>query len=196
MLLIIDNYDSFTYNLVDYFQQLGCQVKVIKNDELSLIKLKQLKPQALVISPGPGSPINAGISLAAIGHFAGKIPILGICLGHQAIGHYFGASIIKARAPVHGKLALIQHDNQTFFNQLPQPLSVVRYHSLFIDKKNLPECLTISAMTTDGCIMAVRHKTLAIEGLQFHPEAILTEHGLKLLKQFLLHYQILPEYSL
>jgi anthranilate synthase component II len=193
MLLVIDNYDSFTYNLVDYFQQLGCQVKVIKNDELSLSELKRLKPQALIISPGPSSPTNAGLSLAAIEHFAGKVPILGVCLGHQAIGHYFGASIIKAAAPVHGKLASIDHDNQSLFKQLPRPLSVVRYHSLLIDKQNLPDCLTISATTDDGLIMAIRHKTLAIEGVQFHPEAILTAHGLTLLKQFLSHYQLLPE---
>jgi anthranilate synthase/aminodeoxychorismate synthase-like glutamine amidotransferase len=193
MLLVIDNYDSFTYNLVDYFQQLGCQVEVIKNDALSLADLKQLKPQAVIISPGPSSPINAGLSLAAIAHFAGKVPILGVCLGHQAIGHYFGATITKAAAPVHGKLATIYHDNQSLFLQLPQPLSVVRYHSLLIDKQNLPDCLTISATTDDGLIMAIRHKTWPIEGVQFHPEAILTEQGLTLLKQFLSHYQLLPE---
>lgn len=184
MLLLIDNHDSFTYNLYAYFRQLDKKVKVIKNDVLSLAQIRTLKPSCLVISAGPGDPSDAGISLPAIDYFSGKIPILGICLGHQAIAAYFGAKIVRADRPVHGKIAFINHDKCGLFTSLPNPMKVVRYHSLMIDKQTLPSCLTISAETDGEIIMAIRHKTLPIEGVQFHPEALLTTHGMQLLNQF------------
>lgn len=189
MLLLIDNYDSFTYNLHDYFKQLGKKVQIVKNDVLSLAQIRTLKPSSLVISPGPGDPSDAGISLPAIGYFSGKIPILGICLGHQAIAAYFGAKIVPADRPMHGKIASINHDQCGLFTSLPNPMKVVRYHSLMIDKQTLPSCLTISAETNEGTIMAIRHKTLPIEGVQFHPEAILTTNGMQLLNQFFRCYE-------
>jgi anthranilate synthase component 2 len=190
MLLMIDNYDSFTYNLVQYFSELGQEVKVFRNDEISLAEIEQLNPARLVISPGPCTPNEAGISLAAIKHFAGKLPILGVCLGHQSIGQAFGGDIIRAGQVMHGKISAIHHANIGVFQGLKNPYNATRYHSLVIDKRTLPECLEITAWTEnqDGTmeeIMGVRHKTLAIEGVQFHPESILTEHGHDLLANFL-----------
>lgn len=190
MLLMIDNYDSFTYNLVQYFSELGQEVKVFRNDEISLAEIEQLNPERLVISPGPCTPNEAGISLAAIKHFAGKLPILGVCLGHQSIGQAFGGDIIRAGQVMHGKISAIHHANIGVFQGLKNPYNATRYHSLVIDKRTLPDCLEITAWTEnqDGSmeeIMGVRHKTLAIEGVQFHPESILTEHGHDLLANFL-----------
>ncbi|VEJ55973.1 anthranilate synthase component II [Pragia fontium] len=188
MILLIDNYDSFSYNLYDYLCQSGAQVEIIKNDQLSLPQIATMNPAAIIISPGPGTPENAGITLAAIRQFAGKIPMLGVCLGHQAIAQAFGAKIIKSPAPVHGKTEQIKHDNQTLFHNLPNLLQVTRYHSLMIDPSSLSDKFTISAATDDGIIMAIRHHQWPLEGVQFHPEAILTECGLQLLKQFLTTY--------
>ncbi len=190
MLLMIDNYDSFTYNLVQYFSELGQEVKVFRNDEISLAEIEQLNPERLVISPGPCTPNEAGISLAAIKHFAGKLPILGVCLGHQSIGQAFGGDIIRAGQVMHGKISAIHHANIGVFQGLKNPYNATRYHSLVIDKRTLPDCLEITAWTEnqDGSmeeIMGVRHKALAIEGVQFHPESILTEHGHDLLANFL-----------
>lgn len=193
MLLLIDNHDSFTYNLADYFRQLGMQVHIIKNDALPLSEIIKLAPNCIVISPGPGNPDQAGVTLDVIDYYAGKVPILGICLGHQAIAQHFGAKVVQANAPVHGKIAKVMHDNQTLFKQQPNPLNVVRYHSLIVDRQTLPDCLQISADTADQVIMALRHTTMPIESLQFHPEAALTENGLALLKQFLLFYDLLSD---
>lgn len=190
MLLMIDNYDSFTYNVVQYFAELGAEVRVFRNDEITLQEIEALQPSHLVISPGPCTPNEAGISMAAIEHFAGQVPILGICLGHQSIGQVFGGKIIRAGQVMHGKTSDIHHANLGVFAGLPNPYKATRYHSLVIDKHDLPECLEITAWTEnpDGSmeeIMGVRHKTLAIEGVQFHPESILTEHGHDLLNRFL-----------
>lgn len=188
MILLIDNYDSFSYILLDYLRQSGADVNIIKNDELSAQQIGGLNPSAIVLSPGPGTPDDAGVTLEAIKQFAGKIPLLGVCLGHQAIAQAFGAKIIRCPAPVHGKTALIQHDGKTLFSHLPPRLKVTRYHSLMIDPLTLPREFEISASADDDIIMAIRHKTLAIEGVQFHPEAILTEYGLQMLNQFLATY--------
>jgi len=189
MLLIIDNYDSFTYNLVQYFQQLKQQVVVYRHDEITLEEIAQLKPQYLVISPGPCTPNEAGISLAAIAHFAGKLPILGVCLGHQAIAQVFGAKVVRAHQVMHGKTSLISHVNAGVFEQLPNPLRVTRYHSLVVEPASLPDCFEVTA-TIEGAagveIMAMRHKTLPLESVQFHPESVMTEQGLKLLENFLI----------
>lgn len=185
MLLMIDNYDSFTYNLVQYFGELGVQVKVFRNDEITLGQIAAMKPARLVISPGPCTPAQAGISVAAIREFAGKIPVLGVCLGHQSIGAAFGARIVHAQRLMHGKTSPVHHDGEGVFRNLPDPLVCTRYHSLAIERETLPECLEITAWTDDGEIMGVRHKTLAVEGVQFHPESILTEHGHDLLRNFL-----------
>lgn len=189
MLLLIDNYDSFTYNLYQYFCELGAQVRVKRNDELQLADIERLAPQCLVISPGPGTPNQAGISLAAIHHFAGKLPILGVCLGHQALGQAFGADVISAREVMHGKTSAIRHNNQGVFNGLNNPLTVTRYHSLILDAATLPRCFEVTAWSErDGErdeIMAIRHRTLALEGVQFHPESILSEQGHQLLSNFL-----------
>lgn len=182
---MIDNYDSFTYNLVQYFGELGQDVKVYRNDQITVQEIEVLKPQYIVISPGPCTPLQSGVSLNILQHLGGKVPILGVCLGHQAIGHVFGADIIYAKTLMHGKISSIQHDGTGVFNTLPTPLAVTRYHSLVIDNKTLPPCLTITAWTDDEEIMGVRHKTLPIEGIQFHPEAILTERGHAMLKNFL-----------
>ncbi|MFH2011302.1 MAG: aminodeoxychorismate/anthranilate synthase component II [Pseudomonadota bacterium] len=185
MLLMIDNYDSFTYNLVQYFGELGEEVKVYRNDKISIEDIDELKPRGLTISPGPGRPGDAGISLDAIRHFAGKIPILGVCLGHQSIGEAFGGRIIGAKKIMHGKTSLIHHNNKGIFKDLPNPFSATRYHSLVIDRGTLPDCLKVSAESENGEIMGVRHKEYPIEGIQFHPESILTRVGKDLLKNFL-----------
>ena len=185
MLLMIDNYDSFTYNLVQYFAELGEEVAVHRNDEITLEQIEALQPQHIVISPGPCTPNEAGISVPAIKRFAGRIPILGVCLGHQSIGQAFGGRIIHAKQLMHGKTSPIFHDNTSVFRGLPSPFTATRYHSLVIERETLPDCLEITAWTEDGEIMGVRHKALAVEGVQFHPESILTEHGHELLKNFL-----------
>ena len=190
MLLMIDNYDSFTYNVVQYFAELGADVQVYRNDEITIEEIEKLNPDHLVISPGPCTPKEAGISVEAIRHFAGKLPILGICLGHQSIGQVFGGDIVRAGQVMHGKTSPVIHADLGVFEGLENPLTATRYHSLVIDKKTLPDCLEITAWTEnqDGSmeeIMGVRHKELDIEGVQFHPESILTEHGHKLLDNFL-----------
>ena len=185
MLLMIDNYDSFTYNLVQYFGELGQAVQVFRNDEISLTQITTLKPDHLVISPGPCTPNEAGISVSAIKQFAGQIPILGVCLGHQSIGQAFGGKIVRAQQLMHGKTSEIHHTQVGVFAGLPDPFTATRYHSLVIERASLPACLEITAWTDDGEIMGVRHKTLAVEGVQFHPESILTEHGHAMLKNFL-----------
>jgi len=190
MLLMIDNYDSFTYNLVQYFGELGADVHVYRNDQITLEQIEALKPQYLVISPGPCSPTEAGISVEAIQHFAGKVPILGVCLGHQSIGQAFGGKIVHASSIMHGKTSMIHHLDKGVFKGLKNPFEATRYHSLVIEKASLPECLEVTAWTQldNGEldeIMGVRHKTLAVEGIQFHPESILTEHGHAMLKNFL-----------
>ncbi|EGQ7695981.1 aminodeoxychorismate/anthranilate synthase component II [Vibrio vulnificus] len=190
MLLIIDNYDSFTYNLYQYFCELGAQVQVVRNDEIDLTGIAQRNPTHLVISPGPCTPNEAGISLAAIEHFAGKLPILGVCLGHQAIAQVFGAKVVRARQVMHGKTSPITHNGQSVFKGLNNPLTVTRYHSLVVENGSLPECFELTAWTThaDGSmdeIMGYQHKTLAIDAVQFHPESIKTEQGHQLLANFL-----------
>ncbi|MDL2058687.1 aminodeoxychorismate/anthranilate synthase component II [Mesosutterella sp. AGMB02718] len=185
MLVMIDNYDSFTYNLVQYFGKLGQDVRVFRNDETSLEEIERLKPDYLCISPGPSVPKNAGISESAIKYFAGKLPILGVCLGHQAIGEVFGGRISLAGRVMHGKTDVIQHTNEGVFKGLPQGISVARYHSLVIDPHALPPCLQVTATSSDGEIMGVRHKKYDIQGVQFHPESIATEHGMEMLKNFL-----------
>ena len=184
-LLMVDNYDSFTYNIVQYFGELGADIEVFRNDEIDLEGIAQRKPDRLVISPGPCSPAEAGISVAAIQHFAGKLPILGVCLGHQSIGAALGGKIVRAQELMHGKSSVIQTTQQGVFRNLPEKFTVNRYHSLAIDRASCPADLEITAWTDDGEIMGVRHKSLAIEGVQFHPESILTEHGHAMLKNFL-----------
>jgi len=188
MLLMIDNYDSFTYNLVQYFGELGQEVKVFRNDEITLQEIAALNPQYLVLSPGPCTPNEAGISVPAIHHFAGKLPIMGVCLGHQSIGQAFGGKIIHAKQLMHGKVSPVSHHNVGMFRDLPNPVTCTRYHSLVIERETLPDCLEITAWTEDGEIMGVRHKTLPIEGVQFHPESILTEHGHQMLQNFLTEF--------
>jgi len=189
-LLMIDNYDSFTYNIVQYLGELGAQVQVYRNDAITLEQIEALQPQHIVISPGPCTPNEAGISVPVITHFAGRIPLLGICLGHQGIGQAFGGDVIRARKVMHGKLSPIHHADKGVFQGLSNPFTATRYHSLVIDRRTLPECLEITAWTVDDEgnmdeIMGVRHRTLAVEGVQFHPESILSEHGHQLLKNFL-----------
>ncbi len=190
MLLMIDNYDSFTYNLVQYFGELGADVQVHRNDQITIEEIERLAPAHLVISPGPCTPNEAGISVAAINYFAGKLPILGVCLGHQAIGQAFGGKVVHAKQIMHGKTSPVRHNNIGVFNGLDNPFEATRYHSLVIERETLPECLEITAWTemADGGvdeIMGVRHRTLALEGVQFHPESILTQHGHQLLRNFL-----------
>ncbi|WP_413731847.1 aminodeoxychorismate synthase component II [Sodalis sp. RH20] len=189
MLLMIDNYDSFTYNLYQYFCELGAQVEVWRHDRLQLADIERMAPRQLVISPGPGTPDEAGISLAAIRHFAGRIPILGVCLGHQAIAQAFGARIVRANQVMHGKTSAITHDGRGVFAGLALPLTVTRYHSLVIDRAGLPDCLEATAWSLrDGArdeIMGIRHRTLPLEGVQFHPESVLSEQGHQLLANFL-----------
>ncbi len=193
MLLMIDNYDSFTYNLVQYLGELDQDVHVYRNDEIDLATVKKLNPRHIVISPGPCTPNEAGISVPLIHELAGKIPLLGVCLGHQSIGQAFGGRIIKAKTLMHGKTSLIHHTNTGVFKDLPNPYTATRYHSLVIERETIPDCLEITAWTEDangefGEIMGVKHKTLAVEGVQFHPESILTEHGHALLNNFLKAY--------
>ena len=184
-LLMVDNYDSFTYNIVQYFGELGAEIEVFRNDQITLEGIAQRNPDRLVISPGPCSPAEAGISVAAIQHFAGKLPILGVCLGHQSIGEAFGGHIVRAQELMHGKTSLIQTLQVGVFRNLPEKFTVNRYHSLAIERSTCPADLEVTAWTDDGEIMGVRHKHLPIEGVQFHPESILTEHGHAMLKNFL-----------
>ena len=185
MLLMIDNYDSFTFNLVQYFGELGEEVLTVRNDAISLADIERLAPERIVISPGPCTPSEAGISVPLLRHFAGRLPMLGVCLGHQAIGAAFGGRIVRARELMHGKTSLIHHTGKGVFEGLPDPFTVIRYHSLAIERAGLPDCLEVTAETADGEIMGVRHRSLPIEGVQFHPESILTEHGHALLRNFL-----------
>ena len=185
MLLMIDNYDSFTYNLVQYFAELGADVVVRRNDEITVEQIEAMSPQHIVVSPGPCTPNEAGVSVAAIRQFAGKVPILGVCLGHQSIGQAFGGKIVHAKQLMHGKTSAIHHHNTSVFRGLPNPFTATRYHSLVIEREALPDYLEITAWTDDGEIMGVRHKTLPVHGVQFHPEPILTERGHDMLKNFL-----------
>ena len=185
MLLMIDNYDSFTYNLVQYLGELGQDVHTVRNDAITLDQIERLAPERIVISPGPCTHNEAGISVPLLRHFAGRLPILGVCLGHQAIGAAFGGRIVRARELMHGKTSLIEHTGKGVFQGLPSPFTVIRYHSLAIERASLPDCLEVTATTADGEIMGVRHRELPIEGVQFHPESILTEHGHALLRNFL-----------
>ena len=191
MLLMIDNYDSFTFNVVQYLAELGADVHVVRNDEISVADIEALKPERIVISPGPCTPNEAGISLDVIRAYAGRLPILGICLGHQSIGQAFGGKVVRARAVMHGKTSPIYHTNEGVFKELPSPYTATRYHSLVVEKDTLPDCLEITAWTQTPAgevdeIMGLRHKTCDIQGVQFHPESILTEHGHALLNNFLL----------
>ena len=185
MLLMLDNYDSFTWNLVQYFGELGAAVKVVRNDAITLEEIEALRPDHVVISPGPCTPSEAGISVPLIRRFAGRMPILGVCLGHQAIGQAFGGRIIRAQRVMHGKLSSIVHDQRGIFADVPSPFNATRYHSLAIERSSLPAALDVTATADDGEIMAIRHRELPVEGVQFHPEAILTEHGRKVLENFL-----------
>ena len=190
MLLMIDNYDSFTYNVVQYLAELGANVKVVRNDELTVEDIETLAPERIVISPGPCTPNEAGISMAVIEHYAGKLPLLGICLGHQSIGQVFGGEVVRARKVMHGKTSAIHHRGEGVFAGLSQPFEATRYHSLVVEKNSLPDCLEVTAWTQTEAgeideIMGLRHKALAIEGVQFHPESILTAHGHDLLRNFL-----------
>lgn len=185
MILVIDNYDSFTYNLVQYLGQLGQEIVVKRNDEIDMAGIEELAPDHIMISPGPCSPNEAGISLETIEHFKGKIPIIGICLGHQSIGQAFGGEVIRAEQLMHGKTSQIHHDGKSLFAGLPTPFTATRYHSLIVRRETLPDCLEITAETEAGEIMGLRHKEYPIEGLQFHPESIITEHGLRMLENFL-----------
>jgi anthranilate synthase component 2 len=185
MLLMIDNYDSFTYNLVQYLGELGADVKVVRNDEIGLDEVARMRPERIVVSPGPCSPNEAGISLALIERLGGAVPILGVCLGHQAIGQAYGGKVVHAQQLMHGKTSPIHHAGQGVFAGLPSPFTATRSHSLAVERASLPDCLEVTAWTDDGEIMGLRHRSLAVEGVQFHPEAILTEHGHAMLANFL-----------
>ncbi len=185
MLLLIDNFDSFTYNLVQYFGELGAEVEVLRNNALTLEDIERMRPAQIVVSPGPCTPNEAGISLAAIERFAGRIPILGVCLGHQAIGQAFGGKVVRAKRVMHGKLSRVRHDGKGVFAGIPDNFSATRYHSLVVERASLPACLEVSAESEEGEIMGLRHRTLRVEGVQFHPEALLTEHGHAMLKNFI-----------
>jgi len=185
VILMIDNYDSFTYNLVQYMGELGAELEVYRNDQIAIDEIEQRAPSKIVISPGPCTPSKAGISKEVVRHFAGKIPLLGVCLGHQSVAEAFGGEIIKARKLMHGKTSMIQHDGKTVFQGLPNPFEATRYHSLVVNRKTLPDCFEITAESDDGEIMGIRHKELVIEGVQFHPESILTVYGKDLLKNFI-----------
>lgn len=188
MILMIDNYDSFTYNLVQYFGELGEQLLVKRNDGISIEEIEEVRPEMIVISPGPCSPNEAGISLEVIQHFAGQIPILGVCLGHQAIAQAFGGKVIRANRLMHGKTSAIYHDDKGVNKDLSNPYTATRYHSLIVEKETLPSCLEITSWTAEGEIMGIRHKEFAVEGVQFHPESIMTQDGKKLLKNFITTY--------
>jgi anthranilate synthase/aminodeoxychorismate synthase-like glutamine amidotransferase len=185
MILVIDNYDSFTYNLVQYLGELGEELQVHRNDKIEVTEIEALKPNRIVISPGPGTPDQAGISLGVVKFFSGKVPILGVCLGHQAIGQAFGGKVVRAPYLMHGKTSEVCHDNRTIFKGLPYRFPATRYHSLIVERKSLPKCLEVSATTTDGLIMGLRHKEYPVEGVQFHPESIMTHEGKQLLANFL-----------
>lgn len=185
MILVIDNYDSFTYNLVQYLGELGAEMVVRRNDEVTLDEVERLAPQRILVSPGPGRPAAAGVSLALIKRFAGRVPILGVCLGHQAIGEAFGGRVVRAAAVRHGKASEIQHDGKSLFRELASPFAAGRYHSLIVERASLPACLEVSAETSDGVIMGLRHREQQVEGVQFHPESILTPVGKSLLANFL-----------
>jgi anthranilate synthase/aminodeoxychorismate synthase-like glutamine amidotransferase len=185
MVLMIDNYDSFTFNLVQYLAELGEEVKVFRNDEISVDEAQALAPRAIVVSPGPSAPENAGISVELITRLAGRIPILGVCLGHQAIGQAFGGRVVRAQRVMHGKVSRVRHDGEGVFRSLPAEFTATRYHSLAVERGSLPDCLKVSAESEDGEIMGLRHRRLAVEGVQFHPEALLTEHGHQMLQNFI-----------
>jgi anthranilate synthase/aminodeoxychorismate synthase-like glutamine amidotransferase len=189
LLVVIDNYDSFTYNLVQYLGMLGAHLAVFRNDEIDLEGLEKLQPNQLLISPGPCSPKEAGISIAAIQHFAGRIPILGVCLGHQSIGEAFGGKVVRATRLMHGKTSLIYHDGRDLFHGVPSPFEATRYHSLLVERDSLPDCLEVSAQTSVGEIMGLRHKKYSIFGVQFHPESILTQEGMNILRNFFKRYR-------
>ncbi|PDZ12161.1 aminodeoxychorismate/anthranilate synthase component II [Bacillus pseudomycoides] len=188
MILMIDNYDSFTFNLVQFLGELGQELIVKRNDEITILDIEQMKPDFLMISPGPCSPNEAGISMDVIKYFAGKIPIFGVCLGHQSIAQVFGGDVVRADRLMHGKTSLIYHDGKMIFADIPNPFTATRYHSLIVKKETLPECLEVTSWTEEGEIMALRHKTLPIEGVQFHPESIMTSHGKELLQNFIRSY--------
>ncbi|MDT3700063.1 MAG: aminodeoxychorismate/anthranilate synthase component II [Thermincola sp.] len=185
MILMIDNYDSFTFNLVQYLGELGEEIKVYRNDKISLDEIRKINPDHIVISPGPCTPNEAGISLEVIEELGGKIPILGVCLGHQSIGQVYGGTVVRAENLMHGKTSLIYHDSRTIFADIPSPFTATRYHSLIVEKDSLPDCFEISAWTDQGEIMGLRHKELPVEGVQFHPESILTQYGKKMLSNFI-----------
>jgi anthranilate synthase/aminodeoxychorismate synthase-like glutamine amidotransferase len=185
MILVIDNYDSFTYNLVQYLGELGQQVLVRRNDEITVGEIEGRQPERILISPGPGRPDDAGLTLDLLDNFSDRLPILGVCLGHQAIGQIFGGRVVRAEKPVHGKPSSVRHDGKTIFAGLPAPFMAGRYHSLIVDRETLPACLEVSAETEDGVIMGIRHRELRVEGVQFHPESILTAPGKALLNNFL-----------
>jgi anthranilate synthase component 2 len=185
MLLMLDNYDSFTYNLVQYFGELGEDVRVFRNDEITCEQIATMQPERICISPGPCSPAEAGVSVDVLRRFGGAVPILGVCLGHQAIGHAFGGRVVRARTLMHGKTAAIEHTGAGVFAGLPSPFTATRYHSLAVERESLPDCLEITAWTADGEIMGLRHRSMAVEGVQFHPESIASEYGHELLRNFL-----------
>ena len=188
MILMIDNYDSFTFNLVQFLGELGQELVVKRNDEVTISDIENMKPDFLMISPGPCSPNEAGISMEVIQYFAGKIPIFGVCLGHQSIAQVFGGEVIRAERLMHGKTSLMHHDGKTIFSDIPNPFTATRYHSLIVKKETLPDCLEVTSWTEEGEIMALRHTTLPIEGVQFHPESIMTSHGKELLHNFIRKY--------
>ena len=185
MVLMIDNYDSFTYNLVQYLAELGAQVRVVRNDEISVDAVRSLAPRAIVISPGPSAPHEAGISLELVQRLAGRMPIFGVCLGHQTIGQAFGGKVVRAKRVMHGKVSVVRHDGEGVFRGLPAEFRATRYHSLAVERDSLPACLKITAEAEDGEIMGLRHRDYAVEGVQFHPEALLTEHGHRMLQNFI-----------
>ena len=189
MILVIDNYDSFTYNLVQMIETMGQEVRVLRNDEIGIPDMERLNPSALLISPGPYTPKEAGVSIEAIRHFGSKIPILGVCLGHQAIAAAYGGKVIRANRIMHGKTSPVFHDGETIFTGLPNPFEATRYHSLIVDRATVPDCLKVSAWTEEGEVMGVRHRAYKVEGVQFHPESILTVAGTRLIKNFITHYR-------
>jgi len=189
MILVIDNYDSFTYNLVQYLGELTAEITVFRNDKISLPKIERLSPDLIVISPGPCTPNEAGVSVETVRHFAEKIPILGVCLGHQSIAQAFGGRIVRAEVVMHGKISYVHHDSRTIYRKLNNPFLATRYHSLIVEKKTLPDCFQVSAWTKDGVVMGIRHRQHRVEGVQFHPESVLTEVGKQLLSNFVDLYQ-------